>query len=165
MGVGLSMAGLDVGAAAWQSPSRASGRAKTQRTAGEADSDVGPAGESREGGALSGGGLGELPSLYPLRFPPGKRAGTDAQPRPYEYGEQAAGSSRSGGRVQRGRSPLWWGHGGTPQPLSTALPAREVRGSGVGMGAPRRGVGAPLQIQEPERRRRELASSPRRALW
>ena len=33
-----------------------------------------PAGESREGGALFGGGLGVPPNLYPLRFPPGKRA-------------------------------------------------------------------------------------------
>ena len=33
-----------------------------------------PAGESREGAALFGGGLGEPPNPYTLRFPPGKRA-------------------------------------------------------------------------------------------
>ena len=31
-------------------------------------------GESREGAALFGGGLGDPPNPYPLRFPPGKRA-------------------------------------------------------------------------------------------
>ena len=34
----------------------------------------GPAGESREGGALFGGATGVPPNPYPLRFPPGKWA-------------------------------------------------------------------------------------------
>ena len=35
----------------------------------------------------------------------------------------------SGRRVQRGRSPLWWGFGGTPpQPQSAPFPAREAGG-------------------------------------
>ena len=196
-----------------------------------------PAGESREGAALFGGGLGEPPNLYPLRFPPGKQAdlrrrvgrplrtpepellvdqaemdGEAADPPRFRIGAEAtrrasrrresperaqpslvgawgtpqplsaslpareaggppesgpvhpdAGSGRpyecrscslirlkwmanqrtrpdsasgpkpreglpAGGRVQRGRSPLWWGLGGTPQPLSASLPAREAGG-------------------------------------
>ena len=62
-----------------------------------------PVGEPGEGRALFGGGSGEPSNPYSLRFP-------------------------SGGRVQRGRSPLWWGFGGTPQPLFAPLPAREVGG-------------------------------------
>ena len=40
----------------------------------------------------------------------------------------------SGRRVQRERSPLWWGFRGTPQPLSAPLPAREVGGVRSGDG-------------------------------
>ena len=55
---------------------------------------------------------------------------------------------RSGGRVQRGRSPLWWGLGEPREPVSAPLPAREVRMSGADTGALRRGVGAPLRIRD-----------------
>ena len=53
-----------------------------------------PAGESREGAALFGGGLGEPPKHFPLRFPPGKwadvwsgdgRTANAESGRPYEY--------------------------------------------------------------------------------
>ena len=65
--------------------------------------------ESPEDAALFGGGLGVPPNPCPLRSPPS-------------------------GRVQRGRSPFWWGFGGTPQPLSAPLPAREVGGVRSGDG-------------------------------
>ena len=60
-----------------------------------------PAGESREGAALFGGGLGEPPNSYPLLFPPGKRADLlSGDGRPYEYGTGRLASrhyeSRSG---------------------------------------------------------------------
>ena len=88
-----------------------------------------PAGESREGAALVGGGLGYPPNLYPLSFPPGNSAG-------------------SGGRVQRGRSPRWWGFGGTPPtPIRSAsrqgirrVPAGESREGGALVGG---GLGVP----------------------
>ena len=47
------------------------------------------AGESREGAALFGGGLGDPPNPYPLRFPPGNRADLRSRDgRPYEYGAE-----------------------------------------------------------------------------
>ena len=174
-----------------------------------------PARESREGGALFGGGLG-VPPPQPLSAPlPAKEVGrrpergrahsrgplrngnwsrpqgdapapaespekvqprrglrgTPPNPRPLPArgGRSKAPTKRrapSGGRVQRGRSPLWWGLGGTPQPLSAPLPAREVGGRlewrraypdaesgrlyGTGTGtAPR--ARCPLRWESPER--------------
>ena len=69
----------------WQSHAEGRGLAESfenlirtsgsQKPAWKAGGDVGPAGESREGGALFGGGLGESPISHPPRFPPGKHAG------------------------------------------------------------------------------------------
>ena len=78
---------------------------------------------SGTGAALFGGGLGEPPQ--PLSAPPrrgvgvGGSAAGDLGDRGRAHGRaplRNGDQSRSGGRVQRGRSPLWWGCGGTPQP-------------------------------------------------
>ena len=53
---------------------------------------------------------------YPLSFPPGNSAG-------------------SGGRVQRGRSPRWWGLGGTPP-----TPIRSTSRQGSGRSSAGRGL-------------------------
>ena len=57
----------------------------------------------------------------------------------------------SGGRVQRGRSPLWWGSGGTPQPHIHSASRQGSEGtSGGGHGrTPTRSRGAPTNT-EPE---------------
>ena len=50
---------------------------------------------------------------------------------------------RSGGRVQRGQSPLWWGFGGTPNFLTASIADREASGPGRGRAHSR----APLRIR------------------
>ena len=97
-----------------------------------------PAGESREGAALFDRGVGGTPPISVRSHPAGESREGAAL-----FGRGVGGytppnlcSLPSGGRVQRGRSPLWWGFGGTPQPLSAPLPAREVGGPPeVGTGA------------------------------
>ena len=91
--------------------------------------------ENPEGGSPLWGGLGGTsPNPNPPHLPPRKGASSAAE----HLGRQGRAHGhaplrirdrrRPGGRVQRGRSPLWWGNGGTPQPLSAPLPAREVGG-------------------------------------
>ena len=63
-----------------------------------------PAGESREGPALFGGGTGGTPSPYPPHFPPGK------------HSESPAGESREGPALCGG------GTGGTPSPYPPRFP-------------------------------------------
>ena len=82
--------------------------------------------------SLVGGGI--PPNLCPLRFPLGKRAEVRnwdrrTTVRPYGTGTGAArrASCLLRRRVQRRRSPLWWG-GYSPQPLSAPLPSREAGG-------------------------------------
>ena len=95
-------------------------------------------GESREGVALFGGGVGVPPPPPTLSAPPrrgvgvGGSAAGDLGDRGRAHGRaplRNGDQSRSGGRVQRGRSPLWWGCGGTPPPTLSAPPRR-----GVGVG-------------------------------
>ena len=76
-----------------------------------------PAGESREGAAALFGGAWGYP---PTSTRSTSRQGNGRVPQPSTWGQGHAplrtrGWRRSSGRVQRGRSPLWWGHGGTPR--------------------------------------------------
>ena len=127
----------------------------------------------RSGGRVQRGrsplwwGFGGTPQALPDPLPAREASGFPngngrTAVRPYGYGNRrAAGPYRSGGRVQRGRSPLWWGLGGTPPTLPAPLPAREAgRTSGFGRDAQ---PCAPTESREPELEGQAAASARMRS--
>ena len=101
-----------------------------------------PAGESREGGALVGGGSAGTSTPFSLRFPSGKHTESGGRAQrgrsplwrrlrgnlyPFSLRFLSGKHTESGGRVQRGRRSLWWWLRGNLKPLFTPVPVRETR--------------------------------------
>ena len=85
--------------------------------------------ESREGGALFGGGLGVPPNPYPLRIPSRKRTGPQGSGRPHSPAPLRNGTGGGpAGESGEGAALFGGGLGVPPQPTSVQLPAREADG-------------------------------------